>query len=282
MKYIGAHVSASGGVENAPKNATAIGAKGFALFTKNQRQWIAKDLTQESIDSFKREMKEGGYLAEHVLPHGSYLVNLGNPDPEKREKSRNSLIGELNRCKALGLDRLNIHPGSHLKGFSEDECIKVIANEINIALEETQEVKIVLENTAGQGTNLGYKFEHIRDIINLVNDKSRIGFCYDTCHGFVAGYDIRTREAYEETMEQMESIIGFKYLMGVHLNDSKGELGSKKDRHHSLGEGFIGLDAFRFLMNDPRFDNIPMTLETIDDTIWDKEIELLYSFVESE
>lgn len=280
MKYIGAHVSASGGVENAPKNAKLIGARGFALFTKNQRQWIAKDLTDKNISEFKEAMEEGGYLPEHVLPHGSYLVNLGNPDPEKRDKSRNSLIGELNRCKQLGLDRLNIHPGSHLKGYSEDKCIKVIANEINIALKETSDVSIVLENTAGQGTNLGYKFEHIRDIIELVEDKSRVGFCLDTCHAFVAGYDIRTREEYEKTMSELESVIGFNYLMGVHLNDSKGELGSKKDRHHSIGEGFIGLDAFKFLMNDPRFDNVPMTLETIDDTIWDKEIELLYSFIE--
>lgn len=281
MKYIGAHVSASGGVENAPKNAKLIGAKGFALFTKNQRQWIAKDLSEDNISKFKEAMEIGGYKPEYVLPHGSYLVNLGNPDSEKRDKSRNSLISEIKRCKDLGLDRLNIHPGSHLKGYSESECLKVIANEINIALSETQDVAIVLENTAGQGTNLGYKFEHIRDIIDLIEDKSRIGFCLDTCHAFVAGYDIRTRDAYDKTMDELESIIGFKYLMGVHINDSKGELGSKKDRHHSIGEGYIGLEAFKFLMNDPRFDNIPMTLETIDDSIWDKEIELLYSFINS-
>lgn len=279
MKYIGAHVSASGGVENAPKNAKIIGAKGFALFTKNQRQWVAKDLSEENVAEFNKAMDAGGYKPEHVLPHGSYLVNLGNPDPVKRDKSRNSLIGELNRCRILGLDRLNIHPGSHLKGYSEEECLEVIANEINIALSETEDVAIVLENTAGQGTNLGYKFEHIRGIIDLIDDKSRIGFCLDTCHAFVAGYDIRTRESYNKTMEELDRIIGFKYLMGVHINDSKGELGSKKDRHHSIGEGYIGLDAFKFLMNDSRFDNIPMTLETIDDTIWDKEIELLYSFV---
>lgn len=279
MKYIGAHVSASGGVENAPKNAKIIGAKGFALFTKNQRQWVAKDLSEENVAEFNKAMDAGGYKPEHVLPHGSYLVNLGNPDPVKRDKSRNSLIGELNRCRILGLDRLNIHPGSHLKGYSEEECLEVIANEINIALSETEDVAIVLENTAGQGTNLGYNFEHIRGIIDLIDDKSRIGFCLDTCHAFVAGYDIRTRESYNKTMEELDRIIGFKYLMGVHINDSKGELGSKKDRHHSIGEGYIGLDAFKFLMNDSRFDNIPMTLETIDDTIWDKEIELLYSFV---
>ncbi|QEN05972.1 deoxyribonuclease IV [Thiospirochaeta perfilievii] len=279
MKYIGAHVSASGGVENAPLNANKIGAKGFALFTKNQRQWEAKELTKESIDQFKKYMEEFGYNASHVLPHGSYLINLGNPDPLKREKSLNSLIGEMKRCYSLGLDRLNIHPGSHLKGYSEDECLKIIAQQVNKALGETTGVSIVLENTAGQGTNLGYKFEHIKQIIDLVEDKSRIGFCLDTCHAFVAGYDIRTEDEYNKTMDELESKIGFKYLMGVHVNDSKAELGSKKDRHHSIGEGFIGIDAFKFLMQDDRFNKVPMVLETIDDTIWDKEIEILNSFI---
>jgi len=279
MKYIGAHVSASGGVENAPLNANKIGAKGFALFTKNQRQWEAKELTKESIDQFKKYMEEFGYNASHVLPHGSYLINLGNPDPLKREKSLNSLIGEMKRCYSLGLDRLNIHPGSHLKGYSEDECLKIIAQQVNKALDETTGVSIVLENTAGQGTNLGYKFEHIKQIIDLVEDKSRIGFCLDTCHAFVAGYDIRTEDEYKKTMDELESKIGFKYLMGVHVNDSKAELGSKKDRHHSIGEGFIGIDAFKFLMQDDRFNKVPMVLETIDDTIWDKEIEILNSFI---
>ncbi|MGL1892570.1 MAG: deoxyribonuclease IV [Spirochaetaceae bacterium] len=280
MKYIGAHVSAAGGVENAPLNAHNIGAKGFALFTKNQRQWVAKDLTPENINNFKDNMNKYGYKPENVLAHGSYLVNLGNPDPQKREKSLNSLIGEIERCSLLGLDRLNIHPGSHLKLYSEDECLTVIADQVNTALEKTTGVSIVLENTAGQGTNLGYKFEHIKTIIDLVDDKSRIGFCLDTCHLFVSGYDIRTLDEYNKTMEALDSIIGFKYLMGVHVNDSKAELASKKDRHHSIGEGFIGVDAFKYLMADPRFDNVPMVLETIDDTIWDKEIELLYSFVD--
>jgi deoxyribonuclease-4 len=278
MKYIGAHVSAAGGVENAPLNASKLGAVGFALFTKNQRQWVAKDLTEDNIDKFKSYMEEFGYKPENVLAHGSYLINLGNPEAEKREKSLNSLISEMRRCASLGLDRLNIHPGSHLKGYTEDECLSVIAKEINKALDATDGVSIVLENTAGQGTNLGYKFEHIKTIIDQVEDKSRVGFCIDTCHAFVAGYDIRTKEAYNRTMDELEATIGFKYLMGVHVNDSKAELGSKKDRHHSIGEGFIGLDAFKFLMSDPRFNKVPMVLETIDDTIWDKEIELLKSF----
>lgn len=278
-KYVGAHVSAAGGVENAPKNAHKLGATGFALFTKNQRQWIAKELTEDNITKFKSYMDEFGYNAEQVLPHGSYLINLGNPDPEKRDKSRNSMISEMNRCKALGLDRLNIHPGSHLKGYSEEECLKVIAGEINMILSETEGVAVVLENTAGQGTNLGYKFEQIRDIIEMVEDKSRIGFCLDTCHAFVAGYDIRTEEAYMATMKELEDTIGFKYLMGVHVNDSKAELGSKKDRHHSIGEGFIGVDAFTYLMKDERFNEVPLVLETIDEEIWEKEISLLKSFI---
>lgn len=280
MKYVGAHVSAAGGVENAPLNASIIGAKGFALFTKNQRQWVAKDLTTENIEKFKKNMSDNGYMAKDVLPHGSYLLNLGNPDPDKRDKSLKSLIGEMERCRLLGLDRLNIHPGSHLKGYSEEECLSVIASEINKALNQTEGVSVILENTAGQGTNLGYRFEHIKAIIDLVEDKSRIGFCLDTCHLFVSGYDIRDRESYDKTMNELDSIIGFKYLKGVHLNDSKTELASKKDRHHSLGEGFIGLNSFKYIMNDPRFDNVPMVLETIDETIWDKEIAMLYSFIE--
>ena len=279
MIYIGAHVSAAGGVENAPLNAQKIGAKCFALFTKNQRQWVAKDLTPENISEFKANMDRYNYTSENVLPHGSYLINLGNPDPEKRKKSLDSMVIEMNRCSLLGLDRLNIHPGSHLKGLSEAECLSTIATEINSALSRTSGITIVLENTAGQGTNLGYKFEHIRQIIDLIEDKSRIGFCLDTCHLFVSGYDIRTTETYKDTMDELERIIGFKYLKGVHLNDSKAELGSKKDRHHSIGEGYIGRDAFKFIVNDSRFKNVPMVLETVDSTIWDKEIELLYSFI---
>lgn len=278
MKYIGAHVSAAGGVENAPINAHGIGATGFALFTKNQRQWTVKDLTEDNIEQFKVNLNKFGYQAENILAHGSYLINLGNPELEKREKSLNSLINEINRCGSLGLDRLNIHPGSHLNGYTEDECLEIIASGINSALEKTEGVSIVLENTAGQGTNLGYKFEHIRKIIDYIHDKSRIGFCLDTCHAFVAGYDLRTEDTYNDTMDLLESIIGFKYLMGVHINDSKADFASKKDRHHSIGKGFIGVDAFRFLMSDKRFDGIPMVLETIDNTIWDEEIRLLKSF----
>ena len=278
-KFVGAHCSASGGVFNAVTNAQKIGAKAFAFFTKNQRQWKAKDLDAVTIDKFKSALEKSGILPKHVLPHDSYLINLGHPEVDKLEKSRDAFIDELQRCEQLGLDRLNFHPGSHLKQISEDECLSKISESINIALDKTRDVSAVIENTAGQGSNLGYKFEHLAQIIDKVEDKSRIGICIDTCHMFVAGYDIRTREAYDKTWDEFEKIVGFKYLMGMHINDSKLPLGSKKDRHHSLGRGEIGLDAFRFIMNDDRMDDIPLILETIDDTIWKEEIELLYSFV---
>lgn len=279
-KFVGAHTSSSGGVFNAIKNAQEINAKAFALFTKNQKRWVAKPLDTKTIDKFKKALDASGILPKHILPHDSYLINLGHPEEEKLEKSRNAFIDELERCDLLGLDRLNFHPGSHLKAISEEECITTIAESINIALDKTQNVKAVIENTAGQGTNIGYTFEHLAQIIEKVEDKSRIGVCIDTCHMFVAGYDIRTRETYDETWNKFDNIVGFNYLMGMHINDSKPPLGSKKDRHHSLGEGEIGLDAFRFIMNDSRMDDIPLILETIDDSIWKQEIELLYSFEE--
>ncbi|MDF1882153.1 deoxyribonuclease IV [Sulfurimonas sp. MAG313] len=276
-KYIGAHTSAAGGVFNAVINAKKIGAQAFALFTKNQKRWDAKPLDAATIDTFKKELEDACIEPKHVLPHDSYLINLGHPELEKREKSLNAFIDELERCDLLGLDRLNFHPGSFLKKISEDECLDAIAESINFAHDKTKNVKCVLENTAGQGSNLGWKFEHLAHIIDKVEDKSRIGVCIDTCHMFTAGYDIRTRETYDISMAQFESIVGFKYLMGMHLNDSKPELGSHVDRHESIGKGKIGVDAFKFIMNDDRMDDIPLILETIDDSIWTQEIELLYS-----
>jgi len=278
LKYVGAHVSSSGGVFNAPINANEIKAKGFALFTKNQRQWIAKPLDDKTIKKFKEKMDEFGYSADMVLPHDSYLINLGHPESEKEEKSLNAFIDELRRVEQLGLKYLNFHPGSHLKKISEEECLEKIAKNINKALKETDSAIAVIETTAGQGSNLGYKFEHLRDIIDLVDDKERIGVCIDTAHIFAAGYDIRTKEAYEETMKKFDEVIGFKYLKGMHINDSKAKFNSRVDRHHSLGQGEIGLDAFKFIMNDKRIDNIPLILETINPEIWKDEIELLYSF----
>jgi deoxyribonuclease-4 len=281
MKFVGAHVSASGGVFNAPLNAKAIGAKAFALFTKNQRQWVAKPLEQETIDKFKKNLDEAEILPKHVLPHDSYLINLGHPEEEKRQKSLDAFIDELQRCEQLGLDRLNYHPGSHLKKISTEECLERISSSMNEALQKTQNVKLVIENTAGQGSNLGFKFEHLAYLIENSIDKERVGVCIDTCHMFTAGYDIRTREAYDKTWQEFDDIIGFKYLMGMHINDSKPDLGSHVDRHDSLGKGKIGLDAFKFLMNDTRIDDIPMVLETIDESIWAEEIKLLYSFIEN-
>jgi len=280
VKYVGAHVSASGGVFNAPLNAKAIGAKAFALFTKNQRQWVAKPLEEEVITKFKKNLDEAEILPKHVLPHDSYLINLGHPEEEKRQKSLDAFIDELQRCDQLGLDRLNYHPGSHLKKISTEECLARISNSMNEALQKTQNVKLVIENTAGQGSNLGFKFEHLAYLIENSIDKERVGVCIDTCHMFTAGYDIRTREAYDKTWQAFDDIVGFQYLMGMHINDSKPDLGSHVDRHDSLGKGKIGLDAFRFLMNDARIDDIPMVLETIDESIWKEEIELLYSFIE--
>lgn len=279
MKYIGAHVSIAGGVENAPLNAHGIGATGFAMFTKNQRQWFAPELSQLSIDAFKAMCAEYGYPPESILPHDSYLINLGNPDPEALAKSRESFIGELRRCAALGLDRLNFHPGSHLKKITEEQCIELIAESINIALRETDGVTAVIENTAGQGSNMGYRFEHLAGIISLVDDKSRVGVCLDTCHSFAAGYDLSSREACEATFAEFDRIVGFKYLRGMHLNDALKPLGSRIDRHSELGKGYIGLECFKYIMGDSRFDGMPLTLETIDENLWPQEIATLKSFM---
>ena len=279
MKRVGAHVSAAGGVENAPLNAQKIGARAFALFTKNQRQWRAKPLTEKSIDAFKANLIKVGIAPEHVLPHDSYLINLGHPEQEGLEKSRAAFLDEMQRCEQLGLPLLNFHPGSHLKKISEKESLDRVAESINLALAETTGVTAVIENTAGQGTNLGHRFEHLAHIIDKVEDKNRVGVCLDTCHTFTAGYDLRTTEACEQTFSEFERIVGFRYLRGMHLNDSKPELGSRVDRHESLGLGKIGMACFDYIMNDQRFDEIPMVLETIDDSLWAEEIEILYGLV---
>jgi len=280
LKFVGAHVSTAGGVHNAPLNAKEIGARAFALFTKNQRQWRAKPLTGEAVKKFKEGLREAKIEPNHILPHDSYLINLGSPDREKRRKSLKAFIDEIERCYQLGLKYLNFHPGSSLGKVSEKECLKIVADSVNEAISRTKEVILVIENTAGQGNNVGYRFEHIAQIIELVENKERIGVCLDTCHMFAAGYDIRTREAYEKTMKEFDEIVGFKYLKGMHLNDAKSTLGSRVDRHHSIGKGNIGLEAFRLIMNDERLNGIPLILETIDPSIWKEEIELLYSLIE--
>ncbi|HDP76531.1 MAG TPA: deoxyribonuclease IV [Bacteroidales bacterium] len=275
MKFIGAHVSAAGGVENAPINAHIIGATAFALFTKNQRQWVAPPLTQKSIDTFKANCVKNGYTPAQILPHDSYLINLGNPDREALEKSRNAFLDEMLRCQQLGLDRLNFHPGSHLNKITEEESLLLIADSINMALERTQGVTAVIENTSGQGSNLGYTFEQIRFIIDHVNDQSRVGVCIDTCHAFTAGYDISTPESFAKTFSHFDKVIGFRFLKGIHLNDTKKGLGSRVDRHENLGEGILGLEPFRLIMTDPRFNGIPIILETPDKSRWAEEIKML-------
>lgn len=278
MKYIGAHVSAAGGVENAPVNASEIGAKAFALFTKNQRQWKSSPLTKDNIRLFRDNCEKHGYQPFQILPHDSYLINLGHPEQEGLEKSREAFLDEMQRCEQLGLDRLNFHPGGSLKKISDEECLLRIAESVNITLDKTRGVIAVIENTAGQGSNLGFKFEQIRFIIDHVEDKSRVGVCIDTCHSFAAGYDLSTQTAFKATFQHFDEVIGFQYLKGMHINDSKKGLGSRVDRHDSLGKGTLGIEVFKWLINDPRFDNMPLILETPDETIWKEEIKLLYSF----
>lgn len=279
MKYVGAHVSASGGVDKAPENAIQIGARAFALFTKNQKQWFANPLTLASIKLFRDNCERYDYKPFQILPHDSYLINLGHPEEEPLSKSRTAFLDEMQRCEQLGLDRLNFHPGSHLNSISEEKCLKRIAESINIVLGKTRGVTAVIENTSGQGTNMGYKFEHLKEIIDNVEDKSRVGVCIDTCHAYTSGYDVKTAEGFKRTFEKFEEIVGFKYLKGMHLNDSKKELGTRVDRHDNIGIGFIGEDPFGILMNDPRFDNIPLILETPEESLWEAEIKKLYSLI---
>ena len=277
MKRIGAHVSAGGRVFNAPLNAAKIGADAFAMFVKNQRRWDAPPLSAEEIAAFKDALRQSGIRAEHVLVHDSYLINLGHPREAEREKSLNAFVDEIRRCEALGLKLLNFHPGSHLNEISTQVCLDNIAGSLNFAIANTAGVKLVLENTAGQGSNLGYDFAQLAYVIGKISNKDRIGVCIDTCHAFAAGYDLRSPQAYERTMSEFDRAIGYKFLSGMHLNDTKNELGVRKDRHESLGRGFLGLAAFENIMNDPNIDEIPLILETIDDSLWAEEITLLRS-----
>jgi len=279
MKWIGAHVSAAGGVENAPLNAKKIGAKAFALFTKNQKRWQQKPLSQGNITAFKNNCKETEYNPDQILAHDGYLINLGHPETEGLQKSRAAFLDEMQRCEQLGLPALNFHPGSHLKKSSPRECLERIAESINLTLDRTKRVKAVIENTSGQGSNMGFRFEQLAHIIDKVEDKTRIGVCIDTCHLFTSGYDFRTRETYQATFDEFDKVVGFQYLRGVHLNDSKKDYQSRVDRHESIGKGTLGLEPFRMMMGDKRFDRIPIILETPAPDLWPTEIELLYRMV---
>ncbi len=278
MKYIGAHVSTTGGLHKAVLNAVEIGANAFALFTKNQMQWVGKPLTEKEISQFKEACAKHNFKPEQILPHDSYLINLGSPKEDALQKSRGAFLDEMKRCELLGLDRLNFHPGSHLKEISVDECLARVAESINIALDKTTGVTAVIENTAGQGSNVGFAFEHLAAIIDKVEDKSRVGVCIDTCHAFAAGYDISTEMGFTQVFDDFERIVGFKYLGGMHLNDAKKDVGSKVDRHSSLGEGMIGIVPFEMIMKDERFNGIPLILETPAPEIWHQEVNLLRSF----
>ena len=273
-------MSAAGGVENAPLNANKIGAKAFALFTKNQRRWSGKPLTEENIKKFKENCEEFGYGHGQILPHDSYLINLGNPDKAKLEKSRNAFLDEMQRCEQLGIDRLNFHPGSHLNKMSPEACMKTIAESINMTLDKTSNVTAVIETTAGMGSALGVSFEEIKYIIDLIEDKNRVGVCVDTAHSYVGGYDFKTKQGYKKTWEEFDRIIGFQYLKGLHLNDSKKDFATRVDRHDSIGQGYLGEESFRNIMKDNRLDDVPMILETPDPDKWPEEIKLLYSYSE--
>lgn len=278
-KYVGAHVSIAGGVENAPLNARKIRAEAFALFTKNQRQWSATPYTEENIRLFKARCEEYGYLPDRILAHDSYLINLGHPEKEVLEKSRAAFVDEMKRCEQLGIRLLNFHPGSSLKKIEDKTCLEIIAESVNMALEQTENVCAVLENTAGQGSNLGYSFEQLAYIIDRVADKNRVGVCIDTCHAFAAGYDLKTEEGFERVFEQFDRIIGMNFLKGMHLNDSKKGVGSRVDRHEVTGNGEMGINTFRMIMRDSRFDDIPLILETPNEEYWKEEIEHLYSLI---
>lgn len=280
MKYIGAHVSIQGGVYNAPQAANEIGAKAFAIFTGSSSRWVSKDITDDEADMFKENCKLYGFSSDVILPHDNFLINLGSPDAKKLHLSKKSFLDEMRRCEKLGLKYLNFHPGSHINEISEEECLDKIAESLNWVLEKTQNVTAVLENTAGQGSNLGFKFEHLAHIISKVEDKSRMGVCIDTCHAYSAGYDLATQEGYIKTWQTFDEIIGAHYLKGIHLNDDKRELGSHIDRHAPLKEGTLGEDFFRRFVNDPRFDNMPIILETPDEARWPEEIKWLYSLIE--
>lgn len=276
MKFVGAHVSVSGGIENAPLNAHNIGAKAFALFTRNPTRWKASPLNDKSISLFKENCQKYGYTPDHILPHDGYLINLGSPEKKKLDISREAFLDEFKRCEQLGLKMLNFHPGSHLNLTDLDTCLDTIAESINLVLSKTDNVIAVIENTAGQGSNVGFDFEHLAHIISGIEDKSRVGVCIDSCHAFAAGYDFSSAESFTKVWNDFDRIIGFKYLKAMHLNDTKKGLASRVDRHESLGKGALGKDFFVNLMNDSRFDNIPLILETPNDSIWAEEIEWLY------
>jgi deoxyribonuclease IV len=282
VHLVGAHVETVGGVHNAPGNAHAIGCRSFALFTKNQRRWAAPPLTPAVASAFEQACAAHGYPLSHVAAHDSYLVNLGHPEADARKRSLDAFIDEMQRCEMLGIPALVMHPGSHLRLIDENTCLATIAHSINAAHAATASVSVLVETTAGQGSNVGYRFEHLARIINEIDDTSRVGVCLDTCHVFAAGFDIRTRGGLETMLEKLDTIVGLRYLRACHLNDSRHELGSRKDRHACIGEGALGIETFRAVMNEPRLAGMPLILETPLRERWADEIRLLYSLADQD
>ena len=282
MLYIGSHTSIAGGLENAAIEAKALGATAFGMFTKNQRQWASRPITEEESLKFKEKLKELGFSKDQVLPHDSYLINLGNPDDLKRRQSLDAFIDELQRVQTLGLDKLNFHPGSHVNKIDRKGSLALVAEALDEALSSTQGVRPIIETTAGQGSNLGSSFEEIAELLSLSKFPGRLGVCIDTCHIFAAGYDLRSEEAFHKTFEEFGRIVGFDKLEGMHLNDAKIGLGSHLDRHESLGKGQIGIESFIRIAQDPRFRDIPLILETIDSSLWSTEIALLQEYAKKD
>ncbi|AOA63217.1 Major apurinic/apyrimidinic endonuclease [Komagataella phaffii CBS 7435] len=274
----GAHISTSGGVSNAVTNSTNISAKSFALFLKSPRRWVSPMFTDDEVNKFKALCKEHNYNSRtEILPHGSYFINLANPDLEKEEKAYGAFLDDLKRCELLDIGLYNFHPGSDL-GSDHQEALKRLAKNINTAINETKFVKIVIENMAGHGNLIGSDLEDIKTVIDMVDDKSRVGVCIDTCHTFAAGYDIRDEESYNAFWELYDKTIGFEYLSAIHLNDSKAPLGANKDLHQKIGWGFLGLEPFRLIANSEFLQGIPLVLETPNDNtpqLWEEEIKLL-------
>ena len=276
---VGAHISIAGGFYKSIKRAEEIGCTTMQIFTKSNRSWFGDKIKKEDAEKFKETLKNSNL--SKIMAHTSYLINIGSVKADVEKKSISALKHELHRAEQLEIPYLVFHPGAHL-GIGEEECIKKIAHNLNIVLKEaTGATKVLLETTAGQGTNVGYKFEHLKKIYDLCKYKKLLGICLDTCHVFAAGYDISTKEKFKKTLSEFKKTIGIKNLKAIHLNDSKTECGSRKDRHANLGNGKISLGTFKTIMQDKSLKSIPKILETPDSDKYESEIEMLKKFAQN-